>query len=81
MTQSFGLLRPLLGMMAMTAWTVGGAPMMKIQMLLYTIMIPLLIVIVLCASRPGPCFFSRSCWSRSGCEVPHQMNHLTETTA
>jgi tripartite ATP-independent transporter DctM subunit len=52
MTQSFGLLTPPLGMVAMTACAVGGVPMMKIQKLLHIMMIPLLIVIVLCALAP-----------------------------
>jgi tripartite ATP-independent transporter DctM subunit len=49
MTQSFGLLTPPLGMCAMTACAVGGVPMAKIQKLLHIMMIPLLIVIILCA--------------------------------
>jgi tripartite ATP-independent transporter DctM subunit len=52
MTQSFGLLTPPLGMVAMTACAVAGVPMMKIQKLLHIMMIPLLIVIVLCALAP-----------------------------
>jgi TRAP-type transport system large permease protein len=52
MTQSFGLLTPPLGMVAMTACAVAGVPMVKIQMLLHLMMIPLLIVIVLCALAP-----------------------------
>jgi tripartite ATP-independent transporter DctM subunit len=52
MTQSFGLLTPPLGMVAMTACAVGGVPMMKIQKLLHVMMVPLLIVIVLCALAP-----------------------------
>ena len=52
MTQSFGLLTPPLGMVAMTACAVGGVPMMRIQKLLHIMMIPLLIVIVLCAVAP-----------------------------
>lgn len=52
MTQSFGLLTPPLGMVAMTACAVAGVPMMKIQMLLHLMMIPLLVVIVLCALAP-----------------------------
>ncbi|HWC01811.1 MAG TPA: TRAP transporter large permease [Methylomirabilota bacterium] len=52
MTQSFGLLTPPLGMVAMTACAVGGVPMMRIQKLLHIMMIPLLIVIVLCALAP-----------------------------
>jgi hypothetical protein len=52
MTQSFGLLTPPLGMVAMTACAVAGVPMMKIQNLLHIMMIPLLIVIVLCALAP-----------------------------
>ena len=52
MTQSFGLLTPPLGMVAMTACAVAGVPMIKIQKLLHIMMIPLLIVIVLCALAP-----------------------------
>jgi tripartite ATP-independent transporter DctM subunit len=52
MTQSFGLLTPPLGMVAMTACAVGGVPMMRIQKLLHIMMIPLLIVIILCALAP-----------------------------
>jgi tripartite ATP-independent transporter DctM subunit len=52
MTQSFGLLTPPLGMCAMTACAVGGVPMAKIQKLLHIMMIPLLIVILLCALMP-----------------------------
>ena len=52
MTQSFGLLTPPLGMVAMTACAVGGVPMVRIQKLLHIMMIPLLIVIVLCALAP-----------------------------
>jgi tripartite ATP-independent transporter DctM subunit len=52
MTQSFGLLTPPLGMVAMTACAVGGVPMIKIQKLLHIMMIPLLIVIILCALAP-----------------------------
>jgi len=52
MTQSFGLLTPPLGMVAMTACAVAGVPMMRIQKLLHVMMIPLLIVIVLCALMP-----------------------------
>ena len=52
MTQSFGLLTPPLGMVAMTACAVGGVPMMRIQKLLHIMMIPLLIVIFLCALFP-----------------------------
>jgi TRAP-type C4-dicarboxylate transport system permease large subunit len=52
MTQSFGLLTPPLGMVAMTACAVAGVPMMKIQKLLHIMMIPLLVVIVLCALMP-----------------------------
>ena len=52
MTQSFGLLTPPLGMVAMTACAVAGVPMVRIQMLLHLMMIPLLIVIILCALAP-----------------------------
>lgn len=52
MTQSFGLLTPPLGMCAMTACAVGGVPMAKIQKLLHIMMIPLLLVILLCALAP-----------------------------
>jgi tripartite ATP-independent transporter DctM subunit len=52
MTQSFGLLTPPLGMVAMTACAVAGVPMVRIQMLLHLMMIPLLIVIILCALMP-----------------------------
>lgn len=52
MTQSFGLLTPPLGMVAMTACAVAGVPMIKIQKLLHIMMIPLLIVIILCALLP-----------------------------
>jgi tripartite ATP-independent transporter DctM subunit len=52
MTQSFGLLTPPLGMVAMTACAVANVPMMKIQKLLHIMMIPLLIVIILCALAP-----------------------------
>jgi tripartite ATP-independent transporter DctM subunit len=52
MTQSFGLLTPPLGMCAMTACAVGGVPMVKIQKLLHIMMMPLLVVIVLCALIP-----------------------------
>jgi tripartite ATP-independent transporter DctM subunit len=52
MTQSFGLLTPPLGMVAMTACAVGNVPMSKIQKPLHIMMIPLLIVIVLCALAP-----------------------------
>ena len=52
MTQSFGLLTPPLGMVAMTACAVGGVPMVRIQKLLHIMMIPILIVIVLCALAP-----------------------------
>ena len=40
MTQSFGLLTPPLGMVAMTACAVAGVPMMRIQKLLHLMMIP-----------------------------------------
>ncbi len=53
MTQSFGLLTPPLGMVAMTACAVGGVPMMRIQKLLHLMMLPLLVVIVLCALVPS----------------------------
>ena len=49
MTQSFGLLTPPLGMVAMTACAVGNVPMIKIQKLLHIMMIPLLLVIILCS--------------------------------
>jgi tripartite ATP-independent transporter DctM subunit len=52
MTQSFGLLTPPVGMCAMTACAVAGIPMSSIQKLLHIMMIPLLIVIVLCAVAP-----------------------------
>ena len=69
MTQSFGLLTPPLGMVAMTACAVAGVPMVKIQLLLHLMMIPLLIVIVLCALAPwtvlAPCPGS---WCRTGSE-------------
>ena len=52
MTQSFGLLTPPLGMVAMTACAVGGVPMLRIQKLLHIMMIPLLIVIILCSVAP-----------------------------
>jgi TRAP-type C4-dicarboxylate transport system permease large subunit len=52
MTQSFGLLTPPLGMCAMTACAVGGVPMVNIQKLLHIMMIPLLLVIILCALAP-----------------------------
>lgn len=52
MTQSFGLLTPPLGMCAMTACAVGGVPMARIQKLLHIMMIPLLLVILLCALAP-----------------------------
>ncbi len=53
MTQSFGLLTPPLGMCAMTACAVAGVPMMRIQKLLHLMMLPLLVVIVLCALMPS----------------------------
>jgi len=52
MTQAFGLLTPPVGMCAMTACAVGGVPMSRIQKLLHIMMIPLLIVIILCALVP-----------------------------
>jgi tripartite ATP-independent transporter DctM subunit len=52
MTQSFGLLTPPLGMCAMTACAVAGVSMARIQKLLHLMMIPLLLVIVLCALAP-----------------------------
>jgi tripartite ATP-independent transporter DctM subunit len=52
MTQSFGLLTPPLGMVAMTACAVSNVPMVRIQKLLHIMMIPLLIVIILCALMP-----------------------------
>jgi len=52
MTQSFGLLTPPLGMCAMTACAVAGVPMARIQKLLHLMMLPLLVVIVLCALSP-----------------------------
>jgi tripartite ATP-independent transporter DctM subunit len=52
MTQSFGLLTPPLGMCAMTACAVAGVPMMRIQKLLHLMMLPLLVVIILCALVP-----------------------------
>jgi tripartite ATP-independent transporter DctM subunit len=52
MTQAFGLLTPPLGMCAMTACAVAGVPMSRIQVLLHVMMIPLLVVIVLCAVVP-----------------------------
>jgi tripartite ATP-independent transporter DctM subunit len=53
MTQSFGLLTPPLGMCAMTACAVAGVPMMRIQKLLHLMMLPLLVVIILCAVAPS----------------------------
>lgn len=52
MTQSFGLLTPPLGMCALTACAVAGVPMARIQKLLHVMMLPLLLVIVLCALAP-----------------------------
>jgi len=52
MTQSFGLLTPPVGMCAMTACAVAGVSMARIQKLLHIMMIPLLIVIILCAFMP-----------------------------
>ena len=52
MTQSFGLLTPPLGMVAMTACAVGRGPMLKIQKRFHIMMVPLLVVIVLCALAP-----------------------------
>lgn len=52
MTQSFGLLTPPLGMCAMTACAIAGVPMVRIQKLLHIMMIPLLLVIILCALAP-----------------------------
>jgi tripartite ATP-independent transporter DctM subunit len=52
MTQSFGLLTPPVGMCAMTACAVAGVPMSRIQGLLHVMMIPLLLVIILCALVP-----------------------------
>ena len=52
MTQAFGLLTPPVGMVAMTACAVAGVPMMRIQKLLHLMMIPLLLVIILCALVP-----------------------------
>jgi tripartite ATP-independent transporter DctM subunit len=52
MTQSFGLLTPPLGMCAMTACAVAGVSMARIQKLLHIMMVPLLLVIVLCALMP-----------------------------
>jgi len=52
MTQSFGLLTPPLGMCAMTACAVAGVSMARIQKLLHIMMVPLLLVIVLCALAP-----------------------------
>ena len=39
-------------MVAMTACAVAGVPMMRIQKLLHIMMIPILIVIILCALVP-----------------------------
>jgi tripartite ATP-independent transporter DctM subunit len=52
MTQAFGLLTPPLGMCAMTACAVAGVPLARIQGLLHVMMLPLLIVIVVCALFP-----------------------------
>ncbi|HUG22511.1 TRAP transporter large permease [Piscinibacter sp.] len=52
MTQSFGLLTPPLGMCAMTACAVAGVSMARIQKLLHIMMLPLLLVIMLCALAP-----------------------------
>ena len=52
MTQAFGLLTPPVGMCAMTACAVAGVPLARIQKLLHIMMIPILIVIVICALLP-----------------------------
>lgn len=52
MTQAFGLLTPPLGMCAMTACAVAGVPLARIQKLLHIMMVPILLVIVLCALLP-----------------------------
>ncbi len=52
MTQSFGLITPPVAMVAMAACAVGDVPMMRVQKLLHIMMIPLLIVILLCALAP-----------------------------
>jgi tripartite ATP-independent transporter DctM subunit len=52
MTQAFGLLTPPLGMCAMTACAVAGVPLARIQKLLHIMMVPILVVIVLCALLP-----------------------------
>jgi tripartite ATP-independent transporter DctM subunit len=52
MTQAFGLLTPPLGMCAMTACAVAGVSMTRIQGLLHVMMLPLLIVVLLCALVP-----------------------------
>jgi tripartite ATP-independent transporter DctM subunit len=52
MTQAFGLLTPPLGMCAMTACAVAGVSMTRIQGLLHLMMLPLLIVVLVCALMP-----------------------------
>jgi tripartite ATP-independent transporter DctM subunit len=52
MTQAFGLLTPPLGMCAMTACAVAGVPLARVQKLLHIMMLPILIVIALCALMP-----------------------------
>jgi tripartite ATP-independent transporter DctM subunit len=52
MTQAFGLLTPPVGMCAMTACAVAGVPLARIQKLLHIMMIPILVVIVICALLP-----------------------------
>ena len=52
MNQAFGLLTPPLGLAAMTSCAVAGVPMARIQKLLHIMMIPILIVVFLCALMP-----------------------------
>lgn len=52
MNQAFGLLTPPLGLCAMTSCAVAGVPMARIQKLLHIMMIPILLVVILCAMMP-----------------------------
>lgn len=52
MNQAFGLLTPPLGLAAMTSCAVAGVPMGRVQKLLHIMMIPILLVVFLCALVP-----------------------------
>jgi tripartite ATP-independent transporter DctM subunit len=52
MNQAFGLLTPPLGLAAMTSCAIAGVPMARVQKLLHIMMIPILIVVFLCALMP-----------------------------